>query len=157
MNNLHVGFMTRNLELWEISNKAIYIPREDRTMFPNVHVLFFVDSYGKTYGGHLTEEGYITGLETWFKDHPLQEGDIIIISKYAEGYHLTTSSEIVNQDIKEKEEKERVSQLTDEDILCPNCQYALEWARSTIENYVLKCARCGFSLVRKHKQKNNVV
>lgn len=148
---MHIGFLVKQLTTDEISSKTISIPDEDRDMFPKEGVLFFIESFDEYYGSHLTKNGKITGLDDWFKTNPIKNNDVIIISKYSEGFHLSTTSEIVDQQQHFKIEMERILSLQPDDILCPNCRYNLEHAgRGTKEDsYILKCARCGFTLVKK--------
>lgn len=148
---MHVGFLVKNLTVDEISSKTISIPDEDRNMFPKEGVLFFIESFDEYYGSHLTKKGKITGLDDWFKTNPIKNNDVIIISKYSEGFYLSTTSELVDQQQHFNIEMERILSLEPDDILCPNCRYNLEHAgRGTKEDsYILKCARCGFTLVKK--------
>lgn len=148
---LHVGFIVKKLTSKEIESKILDIPEEDRVMFPKEGVLFFVESYDEYYGGHITKKGKLTGLDTWFEGYPIKQNDTIIISKYSEGYYLSSTSEILEQQYHFDVEMERVLSLEPDDILCPNCRYNLEHAGkgSRSDTYILKCARCGFALVKK--------
>lgn len=148
---LHVGFIVKNLTNKEINTKTIFVSKEDREMFPKEGVLFFIESYDEFYGGHITKKGVLTGLEDWFSNTPIKNDDTVIISRYSEGYFLTTISEIVEQREHFDLEMERIFSLEPDDILCPNCRYNLEHGgKGTKENsYILKCARCGFTLVKK--------
>jgi tRNA(Ile2) C34 agmatinyltransferase TiaS len=60
-------------------------------------------------------------------------------------------SEIVEQQQHFAIEMERILALEPGDILCPNCRYNLEHAGKGTkdDSYILKCARCGFTLVKK--------
>lgn len=148
---LHVGFIVKNLTSTELNSKSIYIPEEDREMFPKEGVLFFIESYNEIYGGHITKEGEITGLDDWFSNNPVKNNDVVIISKYSEGYFLTSTSEIMEKQQHFNLEMDRILSLESDDILCPNCRYNLEHGgKGTKEDsYILKCARCGFTLVKK--------
>lgn len=149
---MHKGFLVKKLTLEEIKSRVLDISEEDRRMFPKEGVLFFVESLNEYYGGHITKKGDISGLDDWFEGYPVKQNDTIIISKYSEGYYLTSLSEIVDQQQHFNLEMERILSLEPEDILCPNCRYKLEHAgKGTREDsYILKCARCGFTLVKKN-------
>ena len=148
---MHKGFITKQLKPEELKSRVIDIPEKDRKMFPKVGVLFFIESLNEYYGSHITKDGSITGLDEWFEDYPVKQSDTIIISKYSEGFYLTSLSETINQQQHFNLEMERILSLEPEDILCPNCRYKLEHAGkgSREDSYVLKCARCGFTLVKK--------
>ena len=141
---MHKGFLIKKLTPEEIKSRVLDISEKDRGMFPKEGVLFFIESFDEYYGG-------ITGLDEWFEGYPVKQNDTIIISKYSEGYYLTPLSEIVDQQQHFNLEMERILLLEPDDILCPNCRYKLEHAGlGSMENsYVLKCARCGFTLVKK--------
>ncbi|MHA1303510.1 MAG: hypothetical protein ACTSQE_08130 [Candidatus Heimdallarchaeaceae archaeon] len=147
---MHKGFITRELTSEEIKHKTIYVKQEDRVIFPRG--LFFIDSYEESYGVYLTEKGFIEGLNEWFaKLTALKKGDIIIIAKHNEGFHLATTSPAVKSQIALIMEMNRVMMLTDQDILCPNCYYSLE--KETLPEdsqhvLKLKCGRCGFILLK---------
>ncbi|MCG3220629.1 MAG: hypothetical protein H7641_04550 [Candidatus Heimdallarchaeota archaeon] len=150
-NSLHVGFIVKNVSGKELEGKTISISRKDREMFPKEGVLFFIESFDEYYGSHITKKGEITGLDEWFENYPVKQNDTIIISKYSEGYYLTTISEIIDQQQHFVIEMERILALEPGDILCPNCRYNLEHAGkgTKVDSYILKCARCGFTLVKK--------
>jgi DNA-directed RNA polymerase subunit RPC12/RpoP len=135
----------------EVKSRALDIPETDREMFPKEGVVFFMESFEEYYGCHITQSRSITGLDEWFEGYPVKQNDTIIISKYSEGYYLVPLSEIVDQQQHFNLEMERILLLEPEDILCPNCRYRLEHAGlgSTEDSYILKCARCGFTLVKK--------
>lgn len=134
-----------------MDNTTIMILQEDREMFPDEGVLFFIESYDEIFGCHMSSSFEITGLEEWFKQFPVTRGDKIVISKYSEGYFLSTMSEIVEQQQHFAIEMDRILSSEPTDIFCPNCRYNLEHAgkASRADSYVLKCARCGFTLVKK--------
>ncbi|MHA1303511.1 MAG: hypothetical protein ACTSQE_08125 [Candidatus Heimdallarchaeaceae archaeon] len=146
---MHVGFVIRKITEKEIEHKCIYIYAKDREIFPKPHVLFMLESYEETYGAYLDDDGFIRGLETWFDGYPHKPEDTIIIAKTSEGYSLSTSSELVQQIINETFEKLRVDHVASTSELCPNCQYQLEYMAKKEDRYVMKCARCGFTMVRK--------
>ncbi len=148
---MHVGFIIQHLSYDEIKSNVILIPKKDREMFPKEGVLFFIESYNVTYGSHITKDNQITGLDEWFNEYPVKREDIVIISKYSEGYYLSSTSEIIEQQHHFTLEMDRILSLEPGDILCPNCRYNLEHAgRGTKEDsYILKCGRCGFTLVKK--------
>ena len=148
---MHVGFIIQPLSQDEVRNKVIFIRKEDREMFPKEGVLFFVESYNETYGSHVTNNNEITGLETWFSENPVKQGDNIVISQYSEGYYMSSTSEIIEKQYHFTLEMDRILALEPGDILCPNCRYNLEHAGrgSRDDSYILKCARCGFALVKK--------
>ncbi len=145
---VHVGFLLKKLTSDEVKTKRIEISQNDIEMFPNPHVLFFLESYGEYYGSHITEDGWITGLEEWFDSLPIKAKDYVILSKYSEGYFLTSTSEIVKTQQNFEYEMDYILSLEPEDILCPNCRYPLEHAGIKEEKYVMKCAKCGFTLVK---------
>jgi len=149
---VHVGFLIKKLTLEEIKSGVLYISETDREMFPKEGVLFFIESLEEYYGVHITKKGVITGLDEWFVVYPIKQSDTLIISKYSEGYYLTSLSEIVDQQHHFNLEMERILSLEPDDILCPNCKYKLEHAGlgSREDSYILKCARCGFTLVKKN-------
>ena len=148
---VHVGFIVKNVSDKELEGKKILIPKKDREMFPKEGILFFIESYDEYYGSHITRKGEITGLDDWFDNYPVKQNDTVIISKYSEGYYLTTMSEIIEQQQQFAIEMERILALEPGDILCPNCRYNLEHAGKGTkdDSYILKCARCGFTLVKK--------
>ena len=148
---MHVGFIIQQLSKEELDNSIILISEEDKEMFPVEGVLFFIESYGEIFGCHLNSSNEITGLEEWFHQFPLTKEDIIVISKYSEGYLMSTMSEIVEQQQHFVIEMDRILSSEPTDIFCPNCRYNLEHARkaSRTDSYILKCARCGFTLVKK--------
>jgi len=148
---MHVGFIIQPLSPAETKNKVIIIFEKDREMFPKDGVLFFIESYNETYGSHITKDSQITGLDEWFNEYPIKKGDIIVLSKYSEGYYLSSTSEIIEQQHHFTIEMDRILSLEPGDILCPNCRYNLEHAGlgSRKDSYILKCARCGFALVKK--------
>ncbi len=148
---MHVGFLIKKLTPEEIKSRVLDISEKDRKMFPKEGVLFFIESLEEYYGGHITQNNVITGLDEWFEVYPVKQSDTIIISKHSEGYYLTSLSEIVDQQQHFNLEMERILSLEPDDILCPNCRYKLEHAGigSRKDSYLLKCARCGFTLVKK--------
>ncbi len=146
---MHVGFIIRQITDNEIKHKCIYILEKDRIMFPKTGVLFFVESYEDTYGVFIDQDGFLRGLDEWFDKYPHRADDTLIIAKTADAYSLSSSSEIIQQIVNEKYENERVDQLTSTTEKCPNCQFKLEVAYEKEDRYVLKCARCGFTMVRK--------
>ena len=148
---MHVGFMVKPLSDKELNKKTIKVSNEDREMFPKDGILFFIESYDEVYGSHITQKGEITGLDEWFKNNPIKRDDILILSKYSEGYHLSTTSEIVKQQKDFAREMDRILSLEPHDILCPNCRYNLVHAGQGTkdDSYIFKCARCGFTLVKK--------
>ena len=150
--DMHVGFLIRRLSAEEIEKQQIYIPVSDREMFPNVGVLFFIEIETDIFGAYLTSDGYITGLEEWFEKRPVIENDYIIISKYSEGYLMSTSSELVKKQMDLERHLEQILTYEPETILCPNCRYVLEYAGTKGDNFKLKCPKCGFTLVRKIKE-----
>ncbi|MHA1668095.1 MAG: hypothetical protein ACTSUR_05495 [Candidatus Heimdallarchaeaceae archaeon] len=148
---MHVGIILKKLTEEEIQSKTVKIQEKDKEMFPKEGVLFFIESYEDYYGCHLLANGDITGLEDWFENMPVKQNDYIIISKYSEGYYLTTTSDIVDKEKSFELEMERILFMEPEDILCPNCRYTLEHGGkgSKEGTYILKCARCGFTLIKK--------
>ncbi len=148
---MHIGFVVQKLSKEEIDNSIILIPELDREMFPMEGVLFFIESYDEIFGCHIDSAGTITGLEEWFKQFPVAREDIVIISKYSEGYFLSTTSEIIEHQQHFVIEMDRILASEPTDIFCPNCRYNLEHAgkASREDSYILKCARCGFTLVKK--------
>jgi len=148
---VHIGFLIKKLTLEEIESRVLDIPEKDSKMFPKEGVLFFIESFDEYYGCHIKQNRGITGLDDWFEGYPVKQNDTIIISKYSEGYYLIPLSEIVDQQQHFNLEMERILLLEPEDVLCPNCRYKLEHAGlgSTEDSYILKCARCGFTLVKK--------
>ncbi|MBY8999705.1 MAG: hypothetical protein KGD64_02210 [Candidatus Heimdallarchaeota archaeon] len=148
---MHVGFLIKKLTSEEIKSKTLEIPNKDREMFPKEGVLFFIESLDKYYGSHLTKNGGITGLDEWFEGYPVKQNDVIIISKYSKGFYLSSLSEIIDQQQHFNLEMERILSIEPDDILCPNCRYNLEHAGKGTrdDSYILKCARCGFTLVKK--------
>ncbi|MCE7742988.1 MAG: hypothetical protein GOP50_11090 [Candidatus Heimdallarchaeota archaeon] len=148
---MHVGFIVQNLSKGEIDDSSIQISEDDREMFPKEGVLFFMESYEEIFGCHIDSFGKISGLDEWFKQFPVAREDIVIISKYTEGFILSTMSEIVEQQQHFVIEMDRILALEPTDIFCPNCRYNLEHAgkASRADSYILKCARCGFTLVKK--------
>ncbi|MHA1551185.1 MAG: hypothetical protein ACTSQC_04505 [Candidatus Heimdallarchaeaceae archaeon] len=148
---MHKGFLIKKLTPEEIKSRVLDISEKDREMFPKEGVLFFIESFDEYYGGHITKKGGITGLDEWFEGYPVKQNDTIIISKYSEGYYLTLLSEIVDQQQHFDLEMERILSLEPGDILCPNCRYKLEHAGlgSREDSFILKCASCGFTLVKK--------
>ena len=145
---MHVGFIIKQLSEEEVKSKTIKISDKDREMFPRPGILFFIESYGELYGTYLTEDGRITGLEEWFDSLPITTNDYIIISRYSEGYLLTTTSELVKEEKQFDYMVENILSYNQETIPCPNCHHSLEYARSGENYYVLKCPKCGFTLVR---------
>jgi len=150
---MHVGFIIKKLSEEEIKSKTIKISDCDSEMFPRPGVLFFIESYGELYGTYLTEDGVITGLEDWFEALPLVPNDYVIISKYSEGYILTTTSELVKDETEFNYMVVNILSYTEETVPCPNCKHSLEYVRSGEDYYVLKCPKCGFTLVRKKSEK----
>ncbi|MHA2357192.1 MAG: hypothetical protein ACXABK_00290 [Candidatus Heimdallarchaeaceae archaeon] len=148
---MHVGFIVKPLSDKELNEKTIKVSVEDREMFPNDGILFFIESYDEVYGSHITKQGEITGLDEWFENTPIKKDDILILSKYSEGYYLSTTSEIVKYQTNFAVEMDRILSMGPHDILCPNCRYNLEHAGkgSRDDSFILKCARCGFTLVKK--------
>ncbi|MHA1198580.1 MAG: hypothetical protein ACTSQF_04430 [Candidatus Heimdallarchaeaceae archaeon] len=149
---LHVGFIVQNLTREEVESSTIIISEKDRKMFPKDGVLFFIESYEEIFGCHIDPVGKITGLGDWFQQFPVVINDTIIMSKYSEGYYFSTMSEIVEHQQHFVIEMDRILSLEPTDIFCPNCLYNLEHAgkASREDSYILKCARCGFTLVRKN-------
>ena len=94
---MHIGFIVQELTGDEIKKSYILVSEEDKEMFPKEGVLFFIESYNKNYGCHIDSQGKIIGLEGWYKSILVAKEDIVIISKYSEGYFLSTLSEIVEQ------------------------------------------------------------
>jgi len=148
---LHVGFIVQKLTKEEIDSLTITISKKDLEMFPNEGVLFFIESYDEIFGCYIDSNGNITGLEGWFQKFPVARDDIVIISKYSEGFFLSTMSEIVEQQQHFVIEMDRILSSEPTDIFCPNCRYNLEHGGRTSreDSYILKCARCGFTLVKK--------
>ncbi|UJG42044.1 MAG: hypothetical protein K9W45_06155 [Candidatus Heimdallarchaeum aukensis] len=152
---MHVGFIIRELTEEEINHKCLYVFEKDRILFPNTGVLFFVESYEETYGVRIDQDGFLRGLETWFTKYPHNPGDTIIIAKTSESFSLSSSSELIQQIIGESYEKVRVDEMDEKSEACPNCQYQLEMAAKKEERIIFKCARCGFTMVRKIKDNEN--
>jgi len=148
---LHKGFIVQKLSKEEIDNSLIKIVGSDKELFPDDGVIFFIESYDEIYGCYLTSSNEISGLEDWFNQFPIAKDDLILISKYSEGFYLSTMSDIVEQQQHFAIEMDRVLSLEPTDIFCPNCRYNLEHAgrASRDDSYILKCARCGFTLVKK--------
>jgi len=145
---MHVGFIIKQLSESEIKSRAIRINDKDREMFPRPGILFFIESYDELYGAYLTEDGYITGLEDWFDKMPIVPKDYVIISRYSEGYLLTTTSELIKEEKEFEYMVENILSYDIETVPCPNCRHTLEYARSRDDYYVLKCPKCGFTLVK---------
>jgi len=135
----------------EINSSNIFILEKDKEMFPKEGVLFFIESYDEIFGCHIDSSGKISGLERWFQQFPVAREDIVVISSYSEGFFLSTMSEIVEQQQHFAIEMDRILSLEPTDIFCPNCRYNLEHVGKTPreDSYILKCARCGFTLVKK--------
>ena len=146
---MHVGFIIRKITAEEISHKCIFIPSKDREIFPNPKVLFFIDSYEDTYGAYINEDGLILGIDEWFEKYPHRSNDQIIIAKNSKGFSLSSTSELVQQQAEETFEKTRVEAADAKSETCPNCQFVLECVGHKQDRYIIKCARCGFTMVRK--------
>ena len=148
---MHKGFIVQKLTKEEIEYSLIQIVYLDSDLFPDEGVIFFIESYDEIYGCYLSSSNEINGLDEWFGKFPIAQDDIIILSKYSEGYFLSTMSEIVEQQQHFAIEMDRILNLEPTDIFCPNCRYNLEHGgeASRDDSYILKCARCGFTLVRK--------
>ena len=146
---MHKGFVIRNLTEEEIGHKVLFIPSKDREIFPRPNIIFFIDSYDETYGAYLNEDGLLLGVETWFDKYPHMERDSVIISKTSTGFSLSSTSELVQQQVEERFEKARIDKTDEKSETCPNCQFTLECVGVKDERYIIKCARCGFTLVRK--------
>ena len=148
---MHIGFVVQKLSKEEIDNSMLLIPELDKEMFPKEGVLFFIESYNEIFGCHIDSTGQITGLEEWFKQFPVAKEDIIVMSQYSEGYYLSTTSEIIEHQQHFVIEMERILASEPTDIFCPNCHYNLEHAgkASREDSYILKCARCGFTHVKR--------